>query len=267
MIVVTGAKRSGTSLWMQILMAAGFQQVGSAFPLKWKESIGDANPEGFYESLLRRGIYHRTNPHPHTGQYIFPEKSRDLVVKVFVPGLIRSDRSFLDRVIGTIRPWREQCASVLKLAEGEDRWVAQRREARGEPPRAPRRSPYPPEVTWWYDNYRLVRDVATRRYPYHLVSYGSLVEEPAITIARALRFVGRGDLSAACGVVRPGLYRNRAAGYESQLLGTQEIEIFDQLYDTIHNRRPLDATLLKGMNEVQAGMLARFLPRPLRKPE
>jgi len=34
-IVVTGTKRSGTSMWMQVLGAAGLPVVGDAFPADW----------------------------------------------------------------------------------------------------------------------------------------------------------------------------------------------------------------------------------------
>ena len=52
MILVTGTKRSGTSMWMQILIAAGFTNFGSAFPANWGESIKEANSKGFFESKL-----------------------------------------------------------------------------------------------------------------------------------------------------------------------------------------------------------------------
>ena len=64
MIVVTGCKRSGTSLWMQILIAAGFPHIGKAFSKNWEKSIFEANPHGFYESIFRRGIHFMYNPHP-----------------------------------------------------------------------------------------------------------------------------------------------------------------------------------------------------------
>ena len=36
MIIVTGTKRSGTSMWMQILAAAGLPVFGEAFPRSWR---------------------------------------------------------------------------------------------------------------------------------------------------------------------------------------------------------------------------------------
>src|SRR5262245_9470064 len=112
MVVVTGTKRSGTSMWMQVLLAAGFPTLGKAFPGRWEQTIADANPGGFYEGVYRRGINFTTNPHPRSGVYLAPKATRMHAVKVFVPGLRRSDLAYLDRVIVTARPIRQYCHSV-----------------------------------------------------------------------------------------------------------------------------------------------------------
>ena len=98
MIVVSGTKRSGTSMWMQVLRAAGFQPLGRAFPGDWGQTIADANPDGFYESRFRSGIFHATNPLPETGAYIHPDASRNAVVKIFPFGVRKTHRAFLDRL-------------------------------------------------------------------------------------------------------------------------------------------------------------------------
>ena len=103
MIVVTGSRRSGTSLWMQILAAAGLPVIGEKVPASWEALAAEFNPGGFYESELTAGIYYKTNPHPRSGAYLFPEQTREHAVKVFVPGLVRSDVAFIDRVIATVR--------------------------------------------------------------------------------------------------------------------------------------------------------------------
>ena len=123
MIIVTGTKRSGTSMWMQLLTAAGFPPIGEAFPRSWDKTIKDANPGGFWESTLRRGVYHETNPDPATGTYLFPQATERHVVKVFIPGLIRSDRAFIGKAIATIRPWRQYVRSVTRLYEMEQEGV------------------------------------------------------------------------------------------------------------------------------------------------
>ena len=120
MMIVTGTKRSGTSMWMQILIGAGYPIIGEAFPMRWEHTIKAANPEGFYESHLRRGIFYRTNPHPKTGAYLFPEQVAHHAVKVFIPGLVRSDRAFIGKVIATVREWREYESSIARLYAIED---------------------------------------------------------------------------------------------------------------------------------------------------
>jgi len=119
-IIVTGTKRSGTSMWMQALKAAGLPVLGEAFSGSWGESIRDANPKGFYESPFRQGVFYATNPDPKTGAYLRPEETKRVVVKVFVPGLIRTDIAYVDHVIATMRPWREYTRSIRKLYALED---------------------------------------------------------------------------------------------------------------------------------------------------
>ena len=115
MIVVTGTKRSGTSMWMHVLVAAGLPHIGDRFPAGWGELLRDANPDGFYESELMVGINYRTNPHPLTGAYLAPQQTRDYAVKIFIPGLVRSDVAFLDRCIATVRDWRQYVASLRRV--------------------------------------------------------------------------------------------------------------------------------------------------------
>lgn len=66
MVVVTGTWRSGTSLWMQVLQAAGLPVIGDRFPKRFA-ALRQANPAGFWESRLRTGIYYATNPDRETG--------------------------------------------------------------------------------------------------------------------------------------------------------------------------------------------------------
>ena len=178
MIIVTGTKRSGTSMWMQILGAAGLPLFGEAFPRDWGRTLRDANPEGFYESILRQGIYWRTNPHPQTGAYFFPEQVQRHAVKVFIPGLVRTDRAYIGRVIASVRPWREYCRSLRRLWAMEDAALAERHPDRRPPPRLS------PALEWWSESYMLIRDVAIRRYPVHLQSYDGLLEDPEGVLRR-----------------------------------------------------------------------------------
>ncbi|MEC7949235.1 MAG: hypothetical protein VX265_16820 [Myxococcota bacterium] len=268
MIIVTGTKRSGTSMWMQILKAAGFPVIGDAFPKQWERSIKDANPAGFYESKLRSGIYFKTNPHPKTGAFLHPDKTRHHAVKVFIPGLCRTDYAYLSRVLSTMRDWREYTASLERLHAFEDAYNRTRDLRPGETEEqrqaslarlGERRGKLPPPVEWWFETYELVRDVATRRYPFHLVTYRKLLQDPEMEITRALKWIGKGDVAAAIAAVRPGLRTQEAPDVDvSDILGDDEVDVMDAVYESIHSRGGLQAPLLERMNAIHAQIEPRY---------
>ena len=274
MIIVTGTKRSGTSMWMQILKAAGLPIIGDQFPKQWEQSIRGANPAGFYESKLRSGIYFKTNPHPKTGAFLHPSKTKHHVVKVFIPGLCRTDYAFLHRVLATMRDWREYTASLQRLHALEDDYNRARdlRENETEAERlasiermVERRGKLPPPVEWWFETYELVRDVATRRYPFHLVTYRKLLQDPELEIKRALSWIGKGELEAAVAAVRPGLRTQERPQIDvGDLLDDETVEVMDAVYDSIYRTGGLDAPLLEKMNAVHKRVEPRFSRRQRR---
>lgn len=260
MIIVTGTKRSGTSMWMQILGAAGLPMFGEAFPRDWGSTLRDANPEGFYESVLRQGIYWRTNPHPRTGAYFFPEQVQRHAVKVFIPGLVRTDRAYIGRVIASVRPWREYCGSLRRLWAMEDAALAERHPGRRPPPRVS------PALEWWSENYMLIRDVAIRRYPVHLQSYDGLLEDPEGVLARTLAWLGLGDAAAAMAAVKPSRRTQRVAAPTDARSNPDEaelepavIEVFDRLYQVVHAGEPVRPELLAALNATQVALGPRIL--------
>lgn len=268
MIIVTGTKRSGTSMWMQILGAAGLPMFGEAFPRDWGRTLRDANPEGFYESILRQGIYWRTNPHPHTGAYFFPEQVQRHAVKVFIPGLVRTDRAYIGRVIASVRPWREYCGSLRRLWAMEDAALAERHPGRKPPPRVS------PALEWWAENYLLIRDVAIRRYPVHLQSYDGLLEDPERVLARTFAWLGLGDAAKAMAAVKPSRRTQRVASEARPApvsppdvtldvteaeLEPSVIEVFDRLYQAVHAGEPVGPELLAALNATQVALGPRIL--------
>ena len=269
MIIVTGTKRSGTSMWMQALVAAGLPWIGQEFLGHWEQSIRDANPRGFFESPLRKGVFFATNPDPKTGTFIFPKQSRRHVVKVFIPGLVRTDYAYIDRVVATMRPWRAYCASIERLYRIEDEFLAglpveegetrtPLEKARGERPKLPS------AIEWWFENYELIRDIATRRYPVNLVSYHRLLEDPEVAMAKVIDWVGGGDLSAALAAISPEL-RTQAAEVEvDQPVEPETAALFDELHDAIYQKQSLPGTLLTRLNEEQERLEERWRPVPLR---
>lgn len=252
MLIVTGTKRSGTSMWMQILIAAGFPPFGEAFPSNWGETIRDANPSGFYESLLRQGIYWRTNPHPRTGAYFFPEQVERHVVKVFIPGLVRSDRAYIGKVVATVREWREYESSLKRLYAMED-------EARRERmPDSPDPVRFDPVLEWWTENFALVRDIAIRRYPVHVQSYDGLLSDPDSVIRKTLAWIGdpEADVEKAVAAVEP---KNRTqVRPESSSIEPEFAALFDELYATIHAGKGLEHSFIKKLNEANQKLVPRI---------
>lgn len=238
MLIVTGTKRSGTSMWMQILVGAGLPSFGEAFPSRWAETIREANPSGFYESILRRGIYYRTNPHPQSGEYFFPEQVERHVVKVFIPGLVRTDRAFIGKVVATMRSWREYESSIARLYAMEDE---ERQQGSPEPVRMPA------HLEWWAENFALIRDIATRRYPVNVQSYDSLLEDPDRVIAETLAWVGEGDVKAGRAAVNPEHRTQHAA--KSNSFESNVAELCDELYATVDQRKVLTPEFIAKLND------------------
>lgn len=256
MLIVTGTKRSGTSMWMQILIAAGFPPFGEAFPANWGETIRDANPAGFYESLLRQGIYWRTNPHPRTGAYFFPEQVERHVVKVFIPGLVRSDRAYIGRVVATVRNWREYERSLGRLFAMED-------EARvAKNPDAPAPVRFPPALEWWSENFALVRDIAIRRYPVHVQSYDGLLEDPEKVIRKTLAWLGDEDVDVdkAIAAVDPGNRTQRPddAAPPPTTIEPEIAAFFDELFAAIHEAKGLERTFIQRLNQLNQQLIPRI---------
>jgi len=252
MIIVTGTKRSGTSLWMQILAAAGLEVIGERFPRHWGETLAAANPDGFYESELVAGIYFRTNPHPVSGVFLFPDQTVHHAVKVFIPGLVRSDIAFLDRVIATVRPWRD-------FARSRERLRALLRANAGDADAEEGRV-LPPGLDWWSENFALIRDIATRRYAAHVQSFDSLLADPDAAIHAVVKWLGVGDAKQACAVVHRDHGALREVGeVDASGLEPRHIEVFDELYEHIHRERPLGQALVERLNRCDRELRPRLI--------
>jgi hypothetical protein len=252
-LIVTGTKRSGTSLWMQILIAAGFPAFGEAFPGQWRETLGKANVDGFFESLLREGIYYETNPHPRTGDYFFPEQVEWHCVKVFIPGLVRSDRAYIGRVIATVREWREHEASLNRLRALES---AQRAKERAE---GDTREPAPrisPPLEWWSENFALIRDISIRRYPVHVQTYDGLLRDPERVITATLQWLGRGEVRPACEQVRES--RRNFNRPSSETLEAPVASVFDELYAALESGKSLSPSFLEKLNDTNDRLAPLF---------
>jgi hypothetical protein len=251
MIIVTGTKRSGTSMWMQILKAAGYPILGEAFPRDWGETIREANKQGFFESPLRLGIYYATNPHPRTGAFLAPKETRRLAVKVFAVGLVKSDLAYVDKVVASMRHWREYKRSLERLY-GMERENKLAKAARvGRPPEAvPEVSTISPVLEWWSDNYALIRDALIRRYPMHMISYASVLRQTDKVVRETVAWVGGGDADAAVASVQELLRTQRVdeKSEEESGVSPEHERLFDELYARVDDRKPLDAAFIDRLN-------------------
>jgi hypothetical protein len=261
MIIVTGTKRSGTSMWMQLLTAAGFPPIGEAFPRNWEKTIKDANPAGFWESELRRGIYYKTNPDPKTGTYLFPKDTQQHAVKVFVPGLIRTDRAFINKVVATVRPWRQYLRSLGRLYEMERE--AKRAKRKNDTEALPDPVYMSPVIEWWIENFSLVSDIVTRRYPFYMVAYESVLEDPDKTLRGVFDWLGDGDVEAAIRHVEPALQTQNdvaddSTNAEEHDLEPEVVEVFDALYEVVRNQEPLQQAFVDHLNEANQRLSERI---------
>jgi hypothetical protein len=261
MIIVAGTKRSGTSMWMQLLAAAGFPPIGDAFPRNWESTIKDANPAGFWESELRRGIYYATNPDPKSGAYLFPEQTRRHAVKVFIPGLIKTDRAFIDKVIATVRPWRQYVRSLGRLYEMERE--AKRAKRNNDTEALPDPVYMSPVIEWWIENFSLVSDIVTRRYPFYMVAYDSVLADPDKTVRDVFQWLGDGDVEEAIEHVEPALRTQDEDPDDDTTLDDVDlepglIEVFDALYEVVRTQEPLQQSFVDRLNETNEKLSSRI---------
>ncbi|MFT5583085.1 MAG: hypothetical protein ACI9VR_000663 [Cognaticolwellia sp.] len=110
MLIVTGTGRCGSSMWMQVLSAAGLPIVGQRFGPGQDPSL---NPQGYFESALMHGINPSSNPNPVSGAELTPELP--VGVKVSIPGVRLTERKYLDKVLLSVRPWRDYAASLARM--------------------------------------------------------------------------------------------------------------------------------------------------------
>lgn len=241
MIVVTGTIRSGTSMWMQILKAAGFPVIGEKFPENWEQTLGAANRDGFYESQLIAGIYYATNPHPTSGAFLHPASTKRHAVKVFIRGVVRSDLAYLDHCVATVREWRAYCASAQRIHTLAG---------------SPRELPY--WLTWWSENLALIRDLSLRGYPVFTVSYDALLREPDALLPEVFEWLGGGDVEAARAIVDPGK-QSRGGAPTPADVPPQAAEVFDELYAAIDGGGELSHGLLGRIDEIDRLLRPRLL--------
>lgn len=255
MFLVSGTKRSGTSMWMQAFVAAGVPVIGNAFPKKWGEgALRDANPDGFYESIYRDGIFFGTNPHPESGTYLRADATADQVVKVFIPGIVRTELAFLGGVVANVRRWRDYEASVSRL------WTLEDQQRQVDAPNEPTPMRVPGALEWWAENFSLLRDHHQRGYPLLVQTYEQVLADPERYVHRALQAYAASsgrpcDIGAATAAVKPSSrtqHVDSSDGVEPRFA-----RVFDDFYDAIERGIVIDGALLRMLVETNRELYPR----------
>jgi hypothetical protein len=217
--------------------------------------LRDANPDGFYESILRQGVYFATNPHPVTGKYFMPEDVEGYAVKVFIPGVIRSERAFITHLVANVRSWRAYESSLERLYSFEDQGRPNRP---GVDPVDPVR--FPAALEWWMENFALVRDISLRKYPFRMQTYDDVLARPGPIITSVLEWIGtvsHGDIDAAVAAVKPE-NRTQVDNGESDSVEPELARVFDDLYAAIAEGKGFSGTLLRTLNDTNQSLLPRL---------
>jgi hypothetical protein len=255
MFLVSGTKRSGTSMWMQAFVAAGVPVIGNAFPKKWGEgALREANPDGFYESIYRDGIFFGTNPHPETGEYLRGDATSERVVKVFIPGVVRTELAFLGGVVANVRRWRDYEASVARL------WALEDQQRAVDAPNEPTPMRVPGALEWWAENFALLRDHHQRGYPLLVQTYEQVLADPERYVHRALQAYAACsrhacDIEAAIAAVKPSARTQHVESSEG--VEPRIARVFDDLYDAIERGITIDGALLRSLVETNRELYPR----------
>ena len=179
MIIVSGTKRTGTSLMMQMLQSAGFNVLGEKFPEKWDGKNNVKNPEGFYESkFIDDGVTNTNCP-------LAAQDHIQSAVKVFCPGVPNTDSRYIHKVVLMVRDWKEQVQSWKELTEMNT---------------GKKTLQYPDGYEYFFSYYDFIKDLNNRRYNTIVIDYNDLLKNPKNNIESLNNFfgVGRWDLAKKC---------------------------------------------------------------------
>jgi hypothetical protein len=249
---------------MRILVDAGLPAIGERFPPDLDPRLRRLNPEGFWESDLVAGIYWETNPHPRLGSYLAPQDTQRHAVKVFLPGLMRTDVAFIDACILTMRPCAAHVASAARLAQAL--------------PADPGDELHP-VLEWWLGYYGAIRDIAVRRYRAHVVTLDAVRRDPEREVGDVLVWLGGSRSASAASLVRrldapgaaPDLRGGLAAAQLPAGVEPEDLSLFDELYDYVDRERPLELAFIERLDALHRRLqpavavarhelLARFPP-------
>ena len=187
LIVVTGLPRSGTSMFMQMLVAGGMDAMTDGL----REPDED-NPRGYLEFEPVKNLLHDAK---------WLEQGRGKAIKIVAPLLGALPPGLPCRVILVERDFEE-------VLDSQERMLARRKQPIASTPE--RRRMLKDEYTRTMDRVKaaLARRPVTRLL---VVEHRSAIADPAAMAGRVNEFLGGGlDIAKMAKAIDPGLHRNRA---------------------------------------------------------
>jgi hypothetical protein len=183
--VVSGLPRSGTSMMMQMLAAAGIESFSDG-----KRSADESNPKGYFESELVKQLGHKNDWVPQC-----EGRAVKIVAQLipYLPQRLEYRIIFMDRDIEEILESQSKMLARLKVVGGnlEHDRLAQ---------------VFQKQVQFAFNLMNL------HKTPVLKVSYADAVSDPAPVAERVAEFLGGGlDVAAMAAAVDPTLYRERKA--------------------------------------------------------
>jgi hypothetical protein len=120
-----------------------------------------------------------------------------------------------------------------------------------------------PIIEWWVENFSLFSDIVTRRYPFYMVAYDSVLDAPEETLRSVFRWLGDGDAEAAIQQVEPELRTQKQetqteVSDEENSLGPEVVEVFDALYDLVLKQTPLEQAFVDRLNQANVALGPRI---------
>ena len=103
-----------------------------------------------------------------------------------------------------------------------------------------------------------MRDIAIRRFPVHVQSYDGLLADPEKVIRKTIEWIGDDQVSAdeAIAAVKP---ENRTQKRpESDSVEPEFVEVFDELYNTVHEGKGLTREFIEKLNATNEKLIPRI---------
>jgi hypothetical protein len=232
MIVATGPASTAGSAWVDVLRGAGVPVLGESLPAEWSEGVrADVHPS-YFSTLTEQGVYYKTNPDPFSQAYLDAASSAPFAIGMKVVAVLRTERAYLDHVVASMPHFRTRTAGAGDLES---------------------------VLMWWNDNFLLLRDAATRRYPLRLVTDEALARDPEGATRSTLAFLGVEPTEAAIAQARrcpPPVAVESAVDLE---MPVTVLDVFEALHRRVDNEEGFDRTFIEHLYAVNEALTPHVL--------